>query len=95
MNRRTASATLAAAAAIVMGGTGCTTAGQPTAATPPAMQHADMEKCFGVAARSHNDCASVYHSCAGQARIDADPASFVYVPIGACGKIAGSKLTPT
>jgi uncharacterized membrane protein len=95
MNRQTVTVTLAAAAALVMGGTGCTPAGQPTAATQPAMEHAGMEKCYGIALRSHNDCASVQHSCAGQASIDMDPGSFVYLPVGMCGKISGGKLTPT
>jgi len=55
----------------------------------PAMQPADSEKCYGVAKAGHNDCAAGAHSCAGQATKSMDKSSFVYLPAGACGKIAG------
>jgi uncharacterized membrane protein len=51
--------------------------------------HAGMEKCFGVAKAGKNDCAAGAHSCAGQATMDHDKASFVYVPNGTCAKLAG------
>ncbi len=53
-----------------------------------------VEKCYGVALHGHNDCAAGAHSCAGQATKDRDPKSFVALPMGACGKIAGGKLSP-
>lgn len=79
-NRRAVTATLAAAIGL--------------AAVPLAAQakNANMEKCYGIAAAHHNDCGAGAHSCAGQATMDRDPASFVYLPKGACGKIAGGAL---
>ncbi len=56
---------------------------------------AGMERCYGVARAGHNDCAAGSHSCAGQATRDNDPASFVEVPTGVCGKLAhGSTTAP-
>jgi uncharacterized membrane protein len=56
---------------------------------------AGMERCYGVARAGHNDCAAGAHSCAGQATRDNDPASFVVVPTGVCGKLAhGSTTVP-
>ena len=52
-----------------------------------------MEKCFGVNKAGKNDCAAGTHSCAGQATKDMDKSSFVEVPAGVCGKIAGGTLT--
>jgi uncharacterized membrane protein len=51
------------------------------------------EKCFGVNKAAKNDCAAGAHSCAGQATKDFDKASFVAVPVGVCGKLAGGSLT--
>ncbi|TAM18737.1 MAG: DUF2282 domain-containing protein [Pandoraea sp.] len=51
-----------------------------------------LEKCYGVNAVSKNDCAEGAHSCAGQAIQARDPKSFVLLPAGDCGKIAGGKL---
>jgi uncharacterized membrane protein len=56
--------------------------------------HAGMVKCYGVAKAGKNDCAGGSHSCAGQATKNYDKASFVYVPAGACEKIAGGSVTP-
>ena len=53
-----------------------------------------LEKCYGINAVAKNDCAEGAHSCAGQATRDRDPASFVLLPKGDCGKIAGGRLTP-
>jgi uncharacterized membrane protein len=53
------------------------------------------EKCYGVAVAGHNDCAATGgHSCAGEAKVTADPKSWVYVPTGTCTKIVGGSLTP-
>jgi uncharacterized membrane protein len=65
--------------------------------SPPAMNKEramkyHLEKCYGVAARGKNDCAAGAHSCAGQATRDRDPASFILVPAGDCGKIAGGEM---
>ena len=53
------------------------------------------EKCYGVSAAGKNDCAATgNHSCAGEAKRANDPASWIYVPTGTCGKIQGGSLTP-
>jgi uncharacterized membrane protein len=53
------------------------------------------EKCYGVAAAGKNDCAATgSHSCAGGAKRANDPASWIYVPTGTCGKIEGASLMP-
>jgi uncharacterized membrane protein len=56
--------------------------------------HAGMVKCYGVNKAGKNDCAAGSHSCAGQATKNNDKASFVYVPAGACEKLANGSLTP-
>jgi uncharacterized membrane protein len=58
----------------------------------PVPQPAGSEKCYGIAKAAKNDCAAGAHSCAGQATKDNDKASFVYLPKGACAKIAGATL---
>jgi uncharacterized membrane protein len=51
------------------------------------------EKCYGIAKAGANDCASTgNHSCAGTSKVDADPASWVYVPQGYCERIVGGSL---
>ena len=62
------------------------------AGAAPMAQPAGSEKCYGVAAAGKNDCAAGAHSCAGQATKDMDKTSFVYLPKGACAKIAGGSL---
>ncbi len=53
------------------------------------------EKCFGINAAGKNDCASSNsHSCAGEAKRAADPKSWIYVPVGICGKIVGGSTSP-
>jgi len=49
----------------------------------------DMEKCYGVVKAGKNDCGNKAgtHSCAGQAKVDADPGEWVYVPKGLCDKL--------
>jgi len=54
-----------------------------------------LQKCYGINAVGRNDCAAGAHSCAGQATKARDPASFVLLPQGDCGKIAGGALKPT
>ena len=51
------------------------------------------EKCYGIAKAGANDCASTgNHSCAGTSKVDADPASWVFVPEGYCERIVGGSL---
>lgn len=59
------------------------------------MQANKLEKCYGINAAAKNDCAEGVHSCAGQATKDRDTKSFVLLPAGDCGKIAGGKLKAT
>lgn len=48
-----------------------------------------LKQCYGINAAGKNDCAAGAHSCAGQATQARDPNSFVLLPAGDCGKIAG------
>jgi uncharacterized membrane protein len=50
---------------------------------------ADQEKCLGVAKAGKNDCATVKHSCAGQAKADNDPMEWKVVAKGSCEKMGG------
>lgn len=61
----------------------------PKKATMERMTKGKLEKCYGIAAKGKNDCAEGAHSCAGQATTDRDKGSFVLLPQGDCGKIAG------
>lgn len=56
------------------------------------MQAHKLEKCYGINAAAKNDCAEGIHSCAGQATKARDTKSFVLLPAGDCGKIAGGSL---
>ena len=60
----------------------------------PVPQPAGSEKCYGIAKAGKNDCAAGAHSCAGQGTKNRDKASFVYLPTGACEKIAGASTNP-
>lgn len=59
----------------------------------PVAQPPGSEKCYGIAKAGRNDCAAGAHSCAGQATRPMDKSSFVYLPKGACSKIAAGSLT--
>ena len=58
------------------------------------MSQQHLEKCYGINAVAKNDCAEGAHSCAGQATQARDLKSFVMLPAGDCGKIAGGSLKP-
>jgi uncharacterized membrane protein len=60
----------------------------------PVEQPSGSEKCYGIAKAGKNDCAAGAHSCAGQATKNSDKASFVYLPVGACSKIANASTAP-
>lgn len=51
-----------------------------------------MEKCYGVVKAGKNDCAGKGHSCAGQAKKDADATEFVLVPKGTCARLVNGKV---
>lgn len=59
--------------------------------TPVFAAEEGKEKCFGVAKKGANDCASANgsHSCAGQAKADNDPNEWKYVASGTCEKMGG------
>ena len=77
------------AAAATLGALALSTIAAAVANAQPVAQPAGSEKCYGIAKASKNDCAAGAHSCAGQATKDMDKTSFVYLPKGACAKIAG------
>jgi uncharacterized membrane protein len=76
----------------VLGALALTAIAAAAASAQPVAQPAGSEKCYGIAKAAKNDCAAGAHSCAGQATKDMDKTSFVYLPKGACAKIAGGSL---
>ena len=62
------------------------------AAPTPAVQPPKSEKCFGVVRAGQNDCQTSSNSCAGTAKANNQGDSWVYLPIGVCGKLTGSSL---
>jgi uncharacterized membrane protein len=65
---------------------------QGASAEPAPVPQFSVEKCYGIAAATQNDCQTATHSCAGEAEQARDPASWIYVPTGTCTKIAGGSL---
>ena len=64
-------------------------------AARPAQAADDMEKCFGVAMKGHNDCAAgAGTTCAGSAKTDHQANAWKLVPKGTCEKTA-SNTSPT
>ena len=70
---------LSAAAAVAVTG----------AANDAEAKKSEKEKCYGVVKAGKNACAANGHACAGQAKVDNDPAEWVYTPKGLCDKLAG------
>jgi len=81
-------------AASLLGGLALTGILSQVAQAAPVPQPAGSEKCYGIAKAGKNDCAAGVHSCAGQGTKSRDKQSFVYLPAGACEKIAGATTTP-
>ena len=79
-------------AATLLGALALSAIASAAANAGPVAQPAGSEKCYGIAKAAKNDCAAGAHSCAGQATKDMDKTSFVYLPKGACAKIAGGSL---
>jgi len=52
----------------------------------------ETEKCAGIAKAGKNDCGTSKNSCAGTVKVDRDSEAWVYVPKGACEKIAGGTV---
>lgn len=80
-------ATSAVVASSLLGAIALATA---ASAQPPAAKPSGSEKCYGINKAGKNDCAAGTHSCAGSSVKNMDKASFVYLPKGACSKIAGA-----
>jgi uncharacterized membrane protein len=78
----------ALAAATTLGATAAAFAG------PAAQPNYSFEKCYGVVKAGQNDCQTATHSCAGTSTADSQPDSWVYVPAGTCGKLAGGSTAP-
>lgn len=56
---------------------------------------ANMEKCFGVAMKGHNDCAAgAGTTCAGTSKMDYQANAWKLVPKGTCATTE-SKTSPT
>lgn len=67
-------------------------AGVSLAADMPKADHADQEKCFGVALAGKNDCkAGAGTSCAGTAKVDYQGNAWKYVAKGTCTTIKTPK----
>ena len=79
--------------ATVFGGLALAGALPRAAQAGPVEQPSGSEKCYGIAKAGKNDCAAGAHSCAGQGTKDSDKSSYVYLPIGACSKIAGGSTS--
>jgi uncharacterized membrane protein len=75
-------------AALALSATGVAQAG------PAAQPEFSFEKCYGIAKAGQNDCQTATHSCAGTATADAQGDSWIYLPTGTCGKIAGGSMKP-
>jgi len=58
-----------------------------------AAEEQPMEKCYGVAKKGMNQCATPMHSCGGTSTVDNDPAEWMYVPVGTCKKMGGTLKT--
>lgn len=58
-----------------------------------AAQKAETEKCAGIVKAGKNDCGTSKSSCAGTAKADRDPETWIYVPKGTCERIAGGTVT--
>lgn len=83
---------LALASALV--GTVALSAANVAQAEPAAQPSFKFEKCYGVVKAAKNDCQTSNSSCAGTAKRDAQPDSWVYVPAGTCDKLVGGSTTP-
>jgi uncharacterized membrane protein len=60
----------------------------------PQMMPKGWEACGGVAKAGLNDCGvkTSAHSCAGLAKADSEPDSYVYLPKGLCERIVGGHV---
>ena len=88
MNNKTTRTLSAAALALALGSA-------LSIAALPAQAAGDMEKCFGVAMKGHNDCAAgAGTTCAGTAKVDHQANAWKLVPKGTC-ETTSSTTSPT
>lgn len=52
------------------------------------------EKCYGIAKKGMNDCATATASCASSATKDKQKDAFILLPKGLCERIVGGSLKP-
>lgn len=70
-------------------------AGAMLAAVAASMRHGntiERERCYGIARAGANDCANAVHSCAKQAKANADQREWIAVPRGTCVRLAGGTM---
>jgi len=72
-------------------------AGAMIAAVAASVRHGDKdtverERCYGITKAGQNDCANAVHSCAKQAKADAEQHEWIAVPKGTCVRLAGGKM---
>ncbi len=98
MNRSLVSVALAGAVGVAFAASGVAVAqqGDPHVIEKTKQRMADghLEKCYGLATAGFNDCATGKHGCAGLAKVDADPDSFILVPEGTCTHFKGGATVP-
>jgi len=59
-----------------------------------AAEKTPLEKCYGVAKASKNDCQTSSSACAGTAKKDGQKDAWLFLPKGSCEKIVGASLKP-
>ncbi|EKD44982.1 MAG: hypothetical protein ACD_70C00131G0002 [uncultured bacterium] len=52
-----------------------------------------VEKCYGIAKKSKNDCGTPRHACAAQSKVNGDKNDWMFVMKGNCDRIVGGSLT--
>ncbi|HTO08308.1 MAG TPA: DUF2282 domain-containing protein [Myxococcota bacterium] len=82
------------AASAVASFLGLLIAGPAPAADENSGKRPPQEKCYGIAKKGYNDCASANHDCSNSAKADNDPQEWLWVPKGTCEKIVGGKSSP-
>ena len=53
----------------------------------------DLERCYGIARKDMNNCATAKHGCYGYAKTNGAPDEYVLVAKGTCMRIPGGSLT--
>ncbi|MBS0358739.1 MAG: DUF2282 domain-containing protein [Proteobacteria bacterium] len=53
-----------------------------------------MEKCYGIAKKGKNDCATSTMACSGQSSKNSEADAWIYLPKGTCDKIVGGSTKP-